>query len=310
MGSGLRRRESARLFGYARPQKLDLTLRQSHHYTAHYCGLCFALAREYGTLWRALTNFESTLLVLLMSAQADPDPSFRRTFCPVSAFCRFAIVNEHEGFMTLGAAFTVCMAELKSLDSVRDGSLLARPARAMGSRQFAKARHILAERSFDIAPLLQADDRLAELEAEAGAAPGSVTFDELTAPTADGLAHVFTYTGVLTDRDESCASLERLGRAVGRLVYLGDCLEDLARDAKRGAFNGLRACMMAEQDSAELSRGAADALSYVIARCNVEARNALSQLTLHRYRPIIENIILLGLDARVRRLLSARTPKE
>ncbi len=310
MGSGLRRRESARLFGYARPQKLDLTLRQSHHYTAHYCGLCFALAREYGTLWRALTNFESTLLVLLMSAQADPDPSFRRTFCPVSAFCGFAIVSEHEGFMTLGAAFTVCMAELKSLDSVRDGSLLARPARAMGSRQFAKARCILAERSFDIAPLLQADDRLAELEAEASAAPGSITFDELTAPTADGLAHVFAYTGVLNGRDESCASLARLGRAVGRLVYMGDCLEDLSRDAKRGAFNGLRACMMAEQDSAELSRGTADALSYVIARCNVEARNALSQLTLHRYRPIIENIILLGLDARVRRLLCARTRKE
>jgi hypothetical protein len=68
--------------------------------------------------------------------------------------------------------------------------------------------------------------------------------------------------------------------------------------------------MMADKDSAELSLGTADALSYVIARCNVEARNALSQLTLHRYRPIIENIILLGLDARVRRLLSARTRKE
>mgnify|MGYP001186472090 FL=1 len=310
MGSELRRRESARLFGYARPQKLDLTLRQSHHYTAHYCGLCFALAQEYGTLWRALTNFESTLLVMLMSAQAGPDPSFRKTFCPVSAFRRFAIVAEHEGFMAMGAAFTLCMAELKSLDSVRDGSLLARPARAMGSRQFAKARHVLAERSFDIAPLLQADDRLAQLETEASAAPGSIAFDELTAPTADGLAHVFTYTGVLTARDDNYASLARLGRAVGRLVYLGDCLEDLTRDAKHGAFNGLSACMMADKDSAELSLGTADALSYVIARCNVEARNALSQLTLHRYRPIIENIILLGLDARVRRLLSARTRKE
>ncbi|HON41588.1 MAG TPA: DUF5685 family protein [Bacillota bacterium] len=298
------------MFGYARPQKLDLTLRQGHHYTAHYCGLCFALARDYGTLWRALTNFESTLLVLLMSAQADADPSFRKTICPVSAFRRFAIVSEHEGFMTLGAAFTVCMAELKSLDAVRDGSLLARPARDIGGRQFSRARRVLAEHSFDIAPLLQADDRLAELEAEASAAPGSITFDELTAPTADGLAHVFEYTGALAGRDESCAGLARLGKAVGRLVYLGDCLEDVARDAKRGAFNGLSACMMVDQTSAELSPGAADALSYMIARCNVEARHALSQLTLNRYRPIIENIILLGLDIRVRRLLQARTKKE
>ena len=298
------------MFGYARPQKLDLTLRQSHHYTAHYCGLCFALAQEYGTLWRALTNFESTLLVLLMSAQAEADPSFRKTFCPVSALGKFAIVSEHEGFMTLGAAFTVCMAELKSLDSVRDGSLLARPARAMGSRQFSKARQVLAERSFDIAPLLQADHLMAQLEAEAGAAPGCITFDELTAPTADGLAHVLAYTGVLTGRNESCAGLARLGRAVGRLVYLGDCLEDLARDVRRGAFNGLIACMMADPDSTELSGGAATALSYLNARCSVEARNALSQLTLYRYRPIIENIILLGLDARIRRLLQARTKKE
>ena len=97
---------------------------------------------------------------------------------------------------------------------------------------------------------------------------------------------------------------------MGRLVYLGDCLEDVARDAKRGAFNGLSACMMVDQTSAELSPGAADALSYMIARCNVEARHALSQLTLNRYRPIIENIILLGLDIRVRRLLQARTKKE
>ena len=224
------------MFGYARPQKLDLTLRQSRHYAAHYCGLCFALAKDYGMLWRGLTNFESTLLVLLMSAQADADPSFRRALCPVSMLRRLAIVNEHEGSMSLGAAFTVCMTELKSLDSVRDGSLLARPAQAMGNRAFSKARRILAERSFDIAPLLQADDLLARLETEAGAAPGCVTFDELTSPTADGLAHVFAYTGALAGRDESRASLTRLGRAVGRLIYLGDCLEDLARDAKRGAF--------------------------------------------------------------------------
>lgn len=261
-------------------------------------------------LWRALTNFESTLLILLMSAQLDADPSFRKTFCPLSAFRRFAIVSEAESMMSLGAAFTVCMAELKSLDLARDGSRLARPAQAVGSRAFSKARRVLAERSFDIAPLTQADSLLAELEAEASAAPGCITFDELTAPTADGLAHVFAYTGSLAGRDGSHDSLARLGRAVGRLIYLGDCLEDLARDARRGAFNGLRACLIAEQDSSELSRGAADALSYVIARCNAEAGNALSQLALNRYRPIVENVILLGLSARVMRLLGARTRKE
>lgn len=304
------------MFGYTRPQKLDLTLREGRHYTAHYCGLCFALARDYGIFWRALTNFESTLLVLLMSAQLRTDPSFRAAFCPVSAFRRFSIVSEDQDFMSLAAAFTVVMADLKSLDAMRDGSVAACPARVVGRKAFAKARRTLTDASFDIAPLLQADARLAQLEAEAANRPGSIALDELASPTADGLGHVFAHTASATGRDENAGALARLGRAVGRLVYLGDCLDDLVRDARRGAFNGLRACMMAEPGSMDLAGGpvgaadAANALSYAIARCNVEARIALSQLSLGRYRSILENIILLGLDAQVRRSLSRRTKKE
>jgi hypothetical protein len=131
-----KQREAQPMFGYTKPHKRrnpadgkdtpqhgnrafsSLTVREACCYKAHYCGLCFALSRQYGPLWRACANFDSTLLVLLMSAQWPHDPTFAKVLCPLGSYRKYYVIDGENLFVKIGSALTVAMVDLKSQDAL------------------------------------------------------------------------------------------------------------------------------------------------------------------------------------------------
>lgn len=293
------------MFGYTRPFRLDLTLRDNIHYRAHYCGLCFALSQQFGLPWRSCTNYDSTLLLLLMSAQLPEPPALARIFCPLGSYRRYCIVDSHQLFMPLSAAFTVLMVDLKSKDSARDGSRLARPARFLANGTFIRAQELLADNSFDTSSLTKIQEHQDELEQTAKERPFSVSFDELTHPSGEGLAHVFEYTALLCGLPDNALPLRRIGNALGKMIYTADCLEDLESDISRQRFNGLVASSLTKSGSCTLTDQALEGLEYLFKRCQAEIDYALKELEILRYRSIIENILQASLMLRISKLLDA-----
>lgn len=299
--------EAKPVFGYTKPYSLDLTVRQNIHYKAHYCGLCFALSKHYGLPFRACTNFDSTLLTLIMSAQWPDPPSFREVFCPIGSHRKYYVIDSNELLMKLGSAFTVVMMDLKTRDSLEDGVRIAGIVRFICGQTFACARGTLHENLFDTSPLISIQEHQKKLESKAVGSKSRVSFDELAAPTGQGLAEVFEYTASLCGLPGNAKPLRRIGNAVGKMIYATDCLEDLKKDISKHRFNALEACSMVIPNSLTITAQAFEGLKYLSNRCQAEIAYALKQLELLRYRPIIENILLTSLGLHLSKFLTAHS---
>ena len=73
------------MFGYVRPWRDELKVRQNRDYEALYCGVCHALGKRHGFIARMFLNYDFTFLAMLLDG-AKPEPASRR--CPARLWCR------------------------------------------------------------------------------------------------------------------------------------------------------------------------------------------------------------------------------
>jgi hypothetical protein len=117
----------------------------------------------------------------------------------------------------------------------------------------------------------------AALEAE-----NEASLDAAAEPTAASMAKIFSLMGGAEDS----RALERLGYFVGRYVYLCDALDDLRKDIKTGGYNPLALAKVKEPEAF------AKESIYMTAG---EACLAYALLDLESYKPVLDNIVNLGL---------------
>ncbi len=181
---------------------------------------------------------------MLAEAQSAPSADGRRTAgpCPLRGM-RTAAVATGEG-ARLAAAVSLVLASAKVRDHVDDGDgAFGRRPVALAARKVARRWDRAGARTggdlgFDTAVLLDAVGRQGGIEAAAG--PGTIVLT-VTEPTETATAAAFGHTAVLTGRPGNKAPLEEAGRLFGRLAHLLDAVEDLAEDARTGAWNPLTA---------------------------------------------------------------------
>jgi hypothetical protein len=99
--------------------------------------------------------------------------------------------------------------------------------------------------------------------------------------------------------------LTEMGYQLGRYVYFTDALDDLKKDAKKGAFNPFllqRPDFCWETDGEEVSKAALQTIN----RCIGGAIDAYALLELYHLRPILDNIFYFGLQQTAKRLVLNR----
>ena len=232
------------MFGIIRPCRHRMSEGMAASWTAHLCGLCLALRDGHGQFARVATNYDGLVISVLAEAQSAPSADGRRTAgpCPLRGM-RTAAVATGEG-ARLAAAVSLVLASAKVRDHVDDGDgAFGRRPVALAARKVARRWDRAGARTggdlgFDTAVLLDAVGRQGGIEAAAG--PGTIVLT-VTEPTETATAAAFGHTAVLTGRPGNKAPLEEAGRLFGRLAHLLDAVEDLAEDARTGAWNPLTA---------------------------------------------------------------------
>ncbi len=131
------------MFGYVRPNRDELKVRQLRDYEALYCGLCSSLGRRHGFFARFFLNYDFTFLAMLLDG-GRPETERRR--CPARLWCRKKTCAIAGGVDAAADAGTI-LSYWKLRDTVADGpfwkgnaarvlSFLLRP----GYRRAAQAR--------------------------------------------------------------------------------------------------------------------------------------------------------------------------
>ena len=241
------------MFGYVRPYKPELLVKEYGQYKAVYCELCRVLGKEYGAMARFALSYDCAfyaLLALSVGGERVEERSGRCVFNPLKP-CTY-LQSPGEAYKKAAA---LCV--LQTYHKLRDDCLDEGFFSSLGSRLLlpivsSKARRA-ARRYPSMAGIVE---RTMEEQRQ------SAGVDRCAEPTASLLRELF---GELAGCDgKQRPALESFGYFLGRWVYLMDAADDLAEDMRRGSFNpfikrlgleGRRELSQEERGAAGLQRG-------------------------------------------------------
>lgn len=276
------------MYGYIRPLKAELKVREYEAYHAMYCGLCRTLGRRYGLAARFLVSYDLTYLCCLLEGSAE---CWRQEhcFCPANPFCKKDCTSSSRA-MEQAADLTVLLAWQKFRDAANDEKGLKRWFARLGMGLFRRAYRKAAGYQPTLA--LQIEQSLSRLAALEAANSGSL--DE----TADAFAQILSSCAVLLPTTAQQRAAEQLLYHTGRFIYLTDALEDVASDQREGRYNPV--LRRYRVDAAGLCEADKLSLIQTIDASISLAAAAMELLPLRAGQGIIHNIVYLGMPGVLR----------
>ncbi len=279
------------MFGYIRAAKGELKIKDFELYRGVYCSLCRVLGKNYGLVSRFTLNYDFTFLTLLNMSLKDGCDKFsqkRCTFNPLKK-CNFCKNTDNFEFP---AAAAMIMAYYKLLDNIADekgikkiGYILLRP--------FLKSANIKAGKRYPDIEKIVSDYINEQTNLEKA---GCTETDRAADPTAKALSKILM---LCSDDSSQKRVLERLGYCLGRYIYLLDAFCDLEADIKKGSYNVLKNKQKTEID---------EYIKAQIYFCINEACKAFELLDIKKYKPILGNIIYLGLEETAQKEIENERP--
>ena len=280
------------MFGYVRPAKPELKIREYEAYKAVYCSLCRCLGKEYGIFSRFALNYDCTFLVLLHQALHPVCPQFERKRCVCNPLKVCTYANGLQEALHFGATATILMTEEKLRDDIADDGffrrLVARCVLLLTTRARKKAALADPEMKRFLGEMM-ANQR----KTEASADPVGID------PAADASAKMLEYLlSRLSEEPRTRKILSVLGYQMGRWVYFMDAADDLEKDLRRASFNPfVTQYALSPTAPPEQLKTARLGANELLHQCVAQILAAYHLLEFEAPQPILRNILEEGLAA-------------
>ena len=213
------------MFGYIKPLKPKLKVKEYEYYRSAYCGLCNSLKTRYGFFSRFIVNYDFTFAALIMSYAKDYEETKKKKRCLVCPSGRNCILSEA---YDKAADISVILFYLKLCDDISDNGFWKSLFRARVPRFFLKSAFKRAEKENK-----KYAERAKELFSELS------LLEAAHIPSIDETADKFAL--MLSEIIDGDGSTERILREIlyhtGRFIYITDALDDLSEDVKKGEYN-------------------------------------------------------------------------
>jgi len=214
------------MFGYVRPVKGELYVKDSEFYSAVYCGLCRYGGKNISHLTRWLLNYDFVLLALLRMSLTDEKVCVEPKRCPYklrkkNCACAdetYSFVCSAFGLLTYG----------KVLDDIKDEK---------GFKRFLK---ILSKPIFKhIGKKSDNFEGLRDIIEQGLSATDICEKEKCQSPdkAADGFAAMMKNIASYGLEGDKKLIAENCGYHIGRFVYLIDAFDDAESDSKTGNYN-------------------------------------------------------------------------
>lgn len=276
------------MFGYVTIQAGSLTQEQQDRYRAFYCGLCHTLKKRYGQLGRITLSYDMTFLLIILSSLYEPEETTQTEYCAPHPLKPHAYIQNE--ICDYCADMNIALAYHKCKDDWQDDrNLLSAAQMKLLSKAYDK---ISATYPDTCKAIEQCLNEISKIENEKLLDP-----DAPANLTAQMLGIVYRYKD-----DLWAATLQRMGEALGRFIYLMDAYDDLEGDKRKGRYNPL----LQYSDSEDYETFIKDSLTLLIAECTEE----FEILPLVQDMDILRNILYAGCWARYEQRQMKRDPKK
>ena len=273
------------MFGYVRPHKSELRIREFEEFKALYCSLCHSLSDNFGIAARFILNYDFLFLAMLLWP-SEKKPEYIIRTCPVSPFRKKQCCAANE-IMQEVAAYCLILAYWKLRDNVGDDgfirSLDSRFALIMLHRPYKKAASRAADFDSEVRRCLSELSKYEE--------SGEKSLDK----TADCFAEMLRAVVRSNAADKTARILSQLFYHTGRWIYITDAINDIKSDKKHGAYNTVALRYDLSGDS--LPENVAADLTVTLEHSLNMVRSAFELMPANQWSEIIRNIIYLGMPA-------------
>lgn len=287
------------MFGYLRPDKDDLLVREFSVYRAVYCGICKQIKLDYGNIPRVSLSYDLTFLAILLIAMTESDAQAGQESCVLNPFRKKPISKNHPA-LTICAAASVIFAYHKLLDEIRDDKkILAYAGRLIIKRAYRKAATDYPEIAFIIS---EGTDKLEAIERSAPNKESYLSASEIFGRiTCDLLKEVSgrMISSDIDHRKEIISAMGILGMNIGCWIYLMDAVDDMEEDKIEKHWNPFS--LYGKAEAAEIAEKTL--ISY---ENNCDETAAL--LPYKRYAGIISNVFREGMPLMRNNIMSGNKP--
>ena len=279
------------MLGYVKPQTASLSVAQYRFYQSIYCGLCHTMGRHTCASSRLFLSYDFVFLALVRQALCGKGVVLEKRRCMAHPLRRRPAVRENEALRYAACAAAV-LREYKLRDDIVDERgarrLAARLLRALSRGAYRRGRGAV-----DTGAIEQSLLRLACLEREKNG-----SFDAPADAFGTLLSEIFSF-GLA--KNEALIARE-IGFACGRWIYFADAADDLAKDAKSGAYNPLLYLdgVRSGQAPTQILEENRSALQNAMLQCCERMERAAALIDYgerEMTKALIENIICRGLPA-------------
>lgn len=285
------------MFGYVKPYVAELKVGEYEKYRSVYCGLCRSMGRVTGQISRLSLSYDLTFLASVRMAVCGITPDFDAYRCLAHISKKRLVMRDNEA-LRYTAAISAVLADAKLADDITDERGMKK-LRAVLATPF--TRHMVSltkktipcEISRETSQLL---GKLSELERDG--------CDSMNL-TADAFGAVLEYAFSYGLEGEEFEISSKIGRAIGKFIYICDAADDMMRDIKAGRYNPI-ALGWGELATAE-GKMSPLVIDSVMTAAPIELEalgEAVERLPKdHVMTPIIKNIVYLGLPAVLEKIL-------
>ena len=272
------------MFGYIRTDVPEMRVRENEYYRAVYCGLCRAQGKCTGQCSRFTLNYDIVFLALLRLALNGEQAEIKRGRCMAHPFKKRAYVAFCETLAYCAYAAAI-LTHGKIIDDIADEkgtkklkALLLKPFSSSMRRKALREYSELDKKVFNgLRKLSEIEKaRLESVDIPADA------FGEI-------LADIVSFG--LEGNDEKI--MRKIGRHIGRWIYIVDAADDLDEDIKKNRFNAF-ACLYNGEIPIEAREAVANSLRLELMSAE-PAFDLIYYNELYDIQAIVENIIYLGM---------------
>ena len=281
------RRQVRTLFGYVRPYKPFMRVYEYEVYRSVYCGVCKSIAREFGELPRFTLSYDLAFLALMDISVHGIRFEAEQQRCIAHPLVKRNCAVCTEG-LEYAAYASIILLFHKLNDDKSDGRGVKKLVSSAGI-PFITSAYIKARKKYPSLAAKVEKQMRAQAELEKERCP---SIDRACEPTARIMQAVFFELG------EDAVQKKRLGSFgyfLGRFIYLTDALDDLRGDALKGRYNPLLCRSGLDKISDEDFKRIADSTVFSVNMSLGLLADAYCKCNIVNYRPILDNIIYLGL---------------
>lgn len=274
------------MFGYIKPYKQELKIKEYEIYKAIYCSVCKCLSKNFGLFSKFTLSYDSAFLALLCFSLADTCPNFKSGRCTVNPLKKCNYCKIEEKSIIFAAAVCTIMAYYKVVDDINDSKSLKKLRSILIlpiiKHSYKKAKKLYPKVDNIISKQIENQNKIEKSK--------NASLDMASEPTAFMLSEI---TDLLPINDKQRRVLREFSYFLGRWIYLIDAADDFYKDQKESNFNPFVNEFLKRRDETQndifayMNEVLNQTLSRIFAAYNL--------INLQQLKPIIDNIVYLGL---------------